>query len=67
MTLNQEQLRFIKDNAGKMRIKDIAASLKVTASCVHQRINGRKKVDVVPEGYFDVDKFYKTYYQNDSL
>ena len=60
--LSESAIQYIKDNSSKMRIKDIAAFLKVTGPCVHQRIHGRKKEDEVPEGCFDVDKFYHQYY-----
>ena len=54
-TLSEEQLKFIFENKGKMRIKDIAAALGVTDSCVAQRLNPKANI-VVMKDFFDIDK-----------
>ena len=52
--LTEEQEKFILDNKGKLKIKEIASQLNVTASCVHQHVNPKKK-ERVKEGCFDID------------
>ena len=59
-SLNPQQLEFIFENKGKMRVKDIAATLGVTPSCIVQRLSPKAKV-VVMDCYFDIDKEAKKY------
>ena len=58
--LTADQLRFISENTGKMRVKDIAATLGVTASCIVQRLSPKAKVVVMSE-FFDIDAEAKKY------
>lgn len=54
-SLNPQQLEFIFENRDKMKIKDIAATLGVTPSCIVQRLKPKAKV-VVMDCFFDIDK-----------
>lgn len=54
-SLNPQQLEFIFENRDKMRVKDIAATLGVTASCIVQRLSPKAKMVVMSE-FFDIDK-----------
>lgn len=52
---------FIKNNAGKMRVKDIAEQLKCSPAYVCKILKPKAKV-VQMEGYFDIDKEFKQSY-----
>lgn len=56
--LTTEQIKFIHENNGKMKQKDIARVLGITPPAVSQRINKRVKV---VEGFFDIDELKKQY------
>jgi len=59
-SLTEDDLKFIFENKGKMKQKDIAQILGVTASCVNQHLRPAAKV-VVMDCYFDIDKEAKKY------
>lgn len=52
---------FIKNNAGKMRVKDMADQLKCSPAYVCKILKPKEKPVKLP-GYFDVDNFFKHYY-----
>lgn len=61
--ITSTQLEFIFENLGKMKQTDMASVLKVHPVSVCRAIKGRRKQDVVMDGYFDIDREYKMFYK----
>jgi len=55
------QLEFIFDNVGKMKQVDIAKRIGFTPAAVNKILRPKSKV-VEMEGYFNIDKEWKRYY-----
>lgn len=70
ITLNEEQLKFVKDNHGKMNLGQIAKMLGLGYTKVHRNtlllgmVKPRKQTAkvITIEGYFDIDEEAKRYY-----
>lgn len=56
----EEQLKFIRENTGKMRQVDIAKALGKSPSCIC-RLAKQKEKPTVSKRFFNVDEFAKLY------